>query len=50
MADHHHAPVEINHNELERAAHMWGAYTKIGKWSVIAISVTLLLMAFIFIG
>lgn len=50
MTDHHHAPVEINRQELERSAHMWQSFTKISKYSVIAISVTLLLMAFIFIG
>ena len=49
MADHHHAPVEINHHELERAAHMWHGFTKIGKWSIIATSCILFIMALVFI-
>lgn len=45
MANDHHAPVDIDPKELERAQVMWANFAEASKWTIIAICVLLTVMA-----
>ncbi|MCB1562593.1 MAG: aa3-type cytochrome c oxidase subunit IV [Alphaproteobacteria bacterium] len=44
-----HSPVEIDPKELARAEGMWGSFTKLIKWSIIASVAVLVLLAWLFV-
>ncbi|MFP4313771.1 MAG: hypothetical protein ACLFR0_05530 [Alphaproteobacteria bacterium] len=41
--------VKVDKKELDRAEHMWGAFTEATKWSIIGITAILILLAIIFL-
>lgn len=46
---HHHHPVEIDPQDIERANKIWQGFTEAGKWTVIAVVVVLVLLAAAFV-
>ena len=44
-----HTPVEDDPKQLEHAEYLWATFTQGSKWSIIAVAVILLIMAFVFV-